>query len=89
MYTKSNRPIYVLVIISIIIPLLAACAGAGTPTAQQEATQGQQATSVPQPLIQKYAGETIRVLLYEQVPSYSTIELLPEFEAATGIKGGI
>ena len=33
-----------------------------------------------------YAGETIRILMYEQVPTYSTLDRLQEFEDATGIK---
>ena len=30
-------------------------------------------------------AQTIRVLLYEQIPSYVLMERLPEFEKATGI----
>jgi multiple sugar transport system substrate-binding protein len=86
MHTKINHPINVLVVLSMIVSLLAACGGTKTPTTPVEATQGQQATTAPEALIRKYAGETIRVLLYEQVPSYSTIENLKEFEDATGIK---
>lgn len=33
-----------------------------------------------------FAGETIRVLLYEQIPSYALVERLPEFTEATGIR---
>jgi|GEM_PF-1350154 len=65
-----------------IVSLLAACA-APTP----EATEAPPVVTEEEvPLIKRFAGETIRILMYEQVPTYSTLDRLAEFEEATGIK---
>lgn len=42
-------------------------------------------TSASSSPLQKYAGETIRVLMYQQVPTESTLKRIPEFEKLTGI----
>jgi multiple sugar transport system substrate-binding protein/sorbitol/mannitol transport system substrate-binding protein len=76
--------------LSLIVPMLVSC---GAP-ATEEATlpPAPQTTEVPVPptveevpLIRRYAGETIRILMYEQVPTYSTLDRLQEFTDATGI----
>lgn len=80
MKKRLFTPINLLVIIILLVPFLQACQPAAAPVASEPAPQAET------PLIKKYAGETIRILMYEQVPSYSTIDRLPEFEDATGIK---
>jgi multiple sugar transport system substrate-binding protein len=55
---------------------LAACGGGGS------SNEGDKNA----PLIRRFAGQTIRVLMYEQVPTDSTKKRIGEFEKATGIK---
>ena len=67
--------------------ILAACGTPATDTGPApEATEAPaaEATAPETPLIRRYAGETIRILMYEQVPTYSTLDRLQEFTAATG-----
>jgi len=81
MSKRLTRSWRLLLGLTLIIPLLVACASPATPA---PTTAAPAATQVP--LMKRYAGETIRVLLYEQVPSYTTIDQFKGFEDATGIK---
>jgi ABC-type glycerol-3-phosphate transport system substrate-binding protein len=81
MSKKLTRSWRLLLGLTLIIPLLVSCAPPATPVPTVVAPAATEA-----PLINRYAGETIRVLFYEQVPSYSTIDHFKEFEEATGIK---
>lgn len=65
-----------LLLTAIVGAPLVGCAPAATPTP----------TEKPEvPLVRRYEGETIRILMYEQVPTYSTLDRLDEFTEATGI----
>jgi len=78
---KPRFSIYMLMAMLLLAALLAACA-APTPTEAPTAVVTEEAV----PLIRQFEGETIRVLMYEQLPSYGTIDRLSDFEDATGIK---
>ncbi len=92
MTARTRRFFQDLSALLLVAALLAACAAPATPeatSAAPAATTGVSAapTSAPEvPLTKKYAGETIRILMYEQVPTYSTLDRVKEFENATGIK---
>jgi ABC-type glycerol-3-phosphate transport system substrate-binding protein len=64
--------------------LLASCAASATPAPTTE-TVIETAKQEETPLIRWPEGETIRILRYEQVPTYSTLDQLVEFEEATEI----
>lgn len=81
MSKRLTRSWRLLLGLTLIIPLLVACA---SPAAPAPTTAAPAATQVP--LMKRFAGQTIRVLLYEQVPSYTTIDQFKGFEEATGIK---
>ncbi|HLC04768.1 MAG TPA: sugar ABC transporter substrate-binding protein [Anaerolineales bacterium] len=68
--------------------MLAACGAPATETGPAPEASEAPATEAPEPetpLIRRYEGETIRILMYEQVPTYSTLDRLQEFTDATGI----
>jgi ABC-type glycerol-3-phosphate transport system substrate-binding protein len=81
---KTRRMFYLLMALTLVIPLLISCAAPATQAPATEAVA--ETTEEETPLIKRYAGETIRILMYEQVPTYSTLDRLAEFEEATGIK---
>src|SRR3972149_4461986 len=92
MTSSTRKPIHVLSTLLLVVTFLAACATPASPEATTAppgapTQQGSAPTSQPAvPLTKMYAGETIRILMYEQVPTYSTLDRLQEFEDATGIK---
>ena len=92
MTARTRRLLHIFSAPLLVAALLGACATPTTPvmTSAPPAASTEVVaapTSAPEvPLTQKYAGETIRILMYEQVPTYSTLDRLQEFEEATGIK---
>jgi ABC-type glycerol-3-phosphate transport system substrate-binding protein len=79
----KTKKFYWLMIMLMVVPLLVSCA---TPATQVIPATEVTPTEEETPLIKRFAGETIRILMYEQVPTYSTLDRLSEFEDATGIK---
>ena len=87
MSKRLTRSWRLLLGLTLIIPLLVSCAPAATPAAPAApAPTAAAPVATEAPLIKRFAGETIRILLYEQVPSYTTIDQFKGFEDATGIK---
>jgi ABC-type glycerol-3-phosphate transport system substrate-binding protein len=81
---STRKLSYLLLALALVLPLLVSCAAPATPAPATEAVV--EPAEVEVPLIRQHEGETIRILMYEQVPTYSTLDRLAEFEEATGIK---